>query len=89
MKMQSILSAGLGALALAALASTAQAAPGAGLAAAIDRDATSAVEQVTWKYRRHCNWHHGYRHCWWGHRHYKKWHRYGYGHRNYYYNRYW
>ena len=82
MKMQSILSAGLGALALAALASTAQAAPATGLAAAIDHDATSAVEQVTWKYRRHCYWHHGYRHCWRGHRAHK-WHRYGYGHRNY------
>ena len=82
MKMQSILSAGLGALALAALASTAQAAPATGLAAAIDRDATNAVEQVTWKYRRHCYWHHGYRHCWRGHRAHK-WHRYGYGHRNY------
>jgi hypothetical protein len=85
MKMQSILSAGLGALALAALASTAQAAPAAGLAAAIDREATSAVEQVTWNYRRHCYWHHGYRHCWWGHRPYK-WHRYGYRHH---YHRYW
>lgn len=93
MKMQSILSAGLGALALAALASSAQAAPATGLAAAIDRDATSAVEQVTWKYRRHCWWHHGHRHCGWGHRPYKKWHGYGYGHRyNYghrYYNRHW
>jgi hypothetical protein len=87
MKTQSILSAGLGALALAALASTAQAAPPAGLASAIDREATSAVEQVTWKYRRHCYWHHGYRHCWWGYRPYK-WHRYHYGHRNY-YHRYW
>ena len=88
MKMQSILSAGLGALALAALASTAQAAPTAGLAAAIDREATSAVEQVTWGYRRHCYWHRGYRHCWWGHRRYEKWYRYDYGYRNY-HHRYW
>jgi hypothetical protein len=87
MKMQSILSAGLGALALAALASTAQAAPAAGLGNAIDREATSAVEQATWKHRRHCNWHHGYRHCWWGYRSHK-WHRYHYGHRHH-YHRYW
>ncbi|MET0193185.1 MAG: hypothetical protein ABW200_07405, partial [Hyphomicrobiaceae bacterium] len=86
MKMQSILSAGLGALALAVLASTAQATPAGGLAAAIDPSAASAVEQVTWKYRRHCYWHHGHRHCWWGHRSHK-WHRYHYGHR--YYHRYW
>ena len=94
MKMQTILSAGLGALALAVLAPTAQAAPAPGLAVAINREATSAVEQVTWGYRRHCYWHHGYRYCGWGHHHYKwgyrpykKWYGYGgYGHR---YHRYW
>ena len=95
MKMQTILSTGLGALALAALTSTAQAAPGAGVAAAIDREAASTVEQVTWNYRRHCYWHHGHRYCSWGYRPYKKWHHYGYGygHRydygHRYYNRYW
>ena len=59
MKLKLVLSAGLGALALAAVASNAQAAPG-GLGA-IDRDAASGIEQVTWKRHKHCYWYRGYR----------------------------
>ena len=70
MKAKSVLSAGLGALALALVASAAQAAPAGGLAGAIDRDAAKAIEQVTWKRHWHCYWYHGYRRCYWGHRHY-------------------
>jgi hypothetical protein len=83
MRVKSILSAGLGALALALVASAAQAAPAGGLAGAIDRDAASAIEQVTWKRHWYCYWHHGRRYCYWGHRHYGWYHHH---HRHY---RYW
>jgi hypothetical protein len=77
--MQSLLSAGLGAIALGLVATSAQAAPASGLLAAVDKDAwrASPVETVTWYGRRHCYWHHGYRHCWYGYRH-PRWHDYGY-----------
>lgn len=80
MSMKSFLSAGLGVCALGLIAATAQAAPSAGLADAIDRDAArdSLVENVTWYGRRHCHWHHGYRHCGYGHRHYRPYYGYGY-----------
>ena len=87
MKLKLVLSAGLGAFALAAIASSAEAAP-VGLTSAIDRDAASGIEQVTWKRHRHCYWHHGYRHCYWGHRHYWGYRDYGW-HRRHYYGRYW
>jgi hypothetical protein len=79
MRMKSLLIAGLGALGLGLLATSAQAAPAGGLMPAIDRDAARAspVETVTWNWRRHCHWHHGYRHCWHGYRHHG-WRDYGY-----------
>lgn len=77
MTMKSILSAGLGAVALGLVATAAQAAPVSSLIGAVDRDAarSGAVENVTWG--RRCHWHRGYRHCWYGHRYHRWHHRYG------------
>jgi hypothetical protein len=86
MIMKSLVSAGLGVCALGLVATTAQAAPAAGLTDAIDRDAARSglVESVTWYGRRHCHWDYGYRYCWYGHRYYRPYYRgYGYGHRYY------
>jgi hypothetical protein len=80
MKMKSLLSAGLGALALGLVATAAQAAP-AGLAGAIDQSAghSGLVEKATWYGDRYYGHYHrpyyGYR--WYRHRHY------GYGHYGY------
>jgi hypothetical protein len=73
MKMKSLLSAGLGALALGLVATAAQAAP-AGLAGAIDQSAghSGLVEKATWYGDRYYGHYHrpyyGYR--WYRHRHY-------------------
>ena len=87
MSMKSLLLAGVGACALGLVGATAQAAPAAGLAGAVDPDAarSALVENVTWYGRRHDDhWHYGYRHRWYGHRYYRPYYGdYGYGHRYY------
>ena len=95
MSMKSLLVAGIGAIALGLVATSAEAAPGGGLAA-IDREAaqSSPIETVTWYGRRHCWWHGGYRHCGYGYRRYgwrgyygwgRHPYRYSYGYRRWWY----
>jgi len=88
MKVKSLLSAGLGALALGLVTTTAQAGP-SGLASAFDQSAgrSGLAEKVTWYGDRYYGHYHrpyyGYR--WYRHRHYGHGH-YGYrryGHRHY------
>jgi hypothetical protein len=88
MKVKSLLSAGLGALAIGLVTAAAQAGP-AGLADAIDQSAgrSGLVEKITWYGDRYYGDYHrpyyGYR--WYHHRHYGHRH-YGYGwygHRHY------
>jgi hypothetical protein len=76
MKLKLVLSAGLGALALAAgrlQRSSGTRRPEVQSIAM----AASGIAQVTWKRHKHCYWHPGYRHCYWGHRHYWGYRDYG------------
>jgi len=82
MKMKHVLSAGFGALALGLLATTAQAAPGAGLGGAVDASAAegaSLLTKVTWG----GGYGYGYGHYRrpYGYGYYKPWYKpfYGYG----------
>ena len=86
MKVKSLLSTGLGALALGLVTTAAQAGP-SGLAGALDQSAgrSGLAEKVTWYgdgYKGHYGYYHrpyyGYR--WYGHRHYGY---RGYGHRHF------
>ena len=91
MKVKSLLSAGLGALALGLVTTAAQAGP-SGLAGAFDQSAgrSGLAEKVTWYgdgyYGHYHRPYYGYRwyghrhygHRWFGHRHYGWYPRYGY-----------
>ena len=84
MKVKSLLSAGLGALALGLVTTAAQAGP-SGLAGAIDQSAgrSGLAEKVTWYgdgYYGHYSHRPYYGYRWYGHRHYGY---RGYGHRHY------